>query len=56
MKKSYITPSVEIVEVRTESLMVASMSLPVDKDDMITGDDMAGSKDHHFDLWGDDED
>ena len=56
MRKQYISPRIETVGVTTEcSLLAGSGPLPIDHDTILDSDDQVGSKDHKFNIWGDDE-
>lgn len=53
MKKTYITPEVEIIEINTEMhLLNISMEISNEEGDTLTDDAQVGSKGHNIDLWG----
>ena len=58
MKKQYIKPATEIMNIETEQMMAASFVDGTGTLDINSGGATkpADSKDHGFDLWGDDED
>lgn len=51
MKKEYIAPEMEIIEVNTEAHLLSVSELPVSEGE-IDSDEGVGAKNHSFDAWG----
>ena len=57
MKKQYITPATETIEINVDCMLGDTASIAIDNSgDILEDDTMVGSKGHNFNVWGTDED
>ena len=55
MKKIYIKPSIEVVGVKTTSLLAGSFDNKLSDEEVLESADILSTRYLNYDVWGDDE-